>query len=573
MRKYNILLKFSLTAFVVAAFAISCSDEFLDRPPQGTYSGPSLANKDGVEGVLIGAYSTLNGRPGNWYGGATNWLWGSVSSDEAYKGSEESDQADANAVEKFEVDPGNPLLRNKWNATFDGIMLANRTLQVLESVEEISEEDRDRITSEARFIRGHHHFEGMKMFYRIPYVSEEVEDFTTLSNAEPIWPEIEADFRYGYENLPDVMPNVGRINKWAAAAYLAKAMIYQGKFSEALPILKDVIENGTTSTGEALGLNESFHDNFRIATQNNKEVLFAIQSSVYDGAVGLNGNYENVLNYPHNAGSPGGCCGFFQPSQWLVDSYRTDENGLPFLDNFYEESVTSDEAVLSKDAFTPYEGTLDPRLDWTVGRRGIPYLDWGVHPGRNWIRQVTWGGPYSPKKNVFYKEEEGTLHQPGSWGQVTSALNFPVIRFADVILWAAEAEAEAGSLAEALRYVNMVRERADNVVVTTEDGEPAANYLVEPYASFSGKDHALKAIRFERKLELAMEGHRRFDLVRWGLAAEVINDYLEFSCEQIDHLCDANFEAGKDEYFPIPGEYVDRSRVDGNPTITQPYVN
>jgi hypothetical protein len=393
----------TLAAIIMIFFAVSCSDEFLDRPPQGTYYEPSLSNEQGIEGILIGAYSSLNGRPGQIYGGASNWLWGSVGADEAYKGSEASDQADINFVEAFEVGPGNVTLKDKWIATFDG---------------------------------------------------------------------------------PDVMPNAGKINKWTAAAYLAKAMIFQGKYAEALPILKDIIENGTIATGTPLALNESFHDNFRIASQHNSEILFAIQSSVYDGAIGQNGNYENVLNYPHNAGSPGGCCGFFQPSQSLVNSYRTDENGLPFFDSFNAEDVINDAGVTSSGDFTPYEGRLDPRLDWTVGRRGIPYLDWGLHPGRNWIRQVTWGGPYSPKKNVFYQSEDGTLSQPGGWGQVTSALNIPVIRFADVILWAAEAEAEAGSKVEALRYVNMIRERAGNVVVTTSTGEPAANYHVEPYTSF-----------------------------------------------------------------------------------------
>ena len=572
MKNNRFFLRAWLSILLLAGVAGSCKDEFLERPPIGTYSGPSLANAQGVEGILIGTYAALNGRTDTWYGGATNWLWGSAASDEAFKGSEASDQADANPVETFDVLPSNPAVNQKWEGTFDGIGRANEVLRMLAIAEDVLDTDRPRIEGEARFLRGHFHFEGMKMFYRIPFVDETVTDFTELTNDQPIWDQIEADFRFGYENLPATMPDVGRANKWAAASYLAKAHMYQGEYQEAKVVLDDIIANGTTSAGVKYGLNESFHDNFRIATKNSQESIFAFQSSVNEGAQGFNGNYENTLNYPHGAGDkPGGCCGFFQPSFNLVNSYKTDASGLPLLDEFNAENMIHDAALTSAEPFTPYTGSVDPRLDWTVGRRGIPFLDWGPHPGRSWIRDVTWGGPYSSKKHVHYSEDVASGYQPGTWGQPTNAMNFNIIRFADVLLWAAEAEAELGNLDQALAYVNMIRERAANPgsFVMEEDGSPAANYVIAPYPSFPTKEFALDAIRFERKLELAMEGHRHFDLVRWGIAAPVINAYLAVEQTRLSHLAGAVFNEGRDEYWPIPGPKIDQSQVDGAPTLKQ----
>ena len=112
--------------------------------------------------------------------------------------------------------------------------------------------------------------------------------------------------------------------------------------------------------------------------------------------------------------------------------------------------------------FVPYDGTLDPRLDWTVGRRGIPYLDWGLHPGYDWIREQSSGGPYSPKKTSIYVSQIGTYTDASFWTIGANAININLIRYADVLLWAAEVEVMSanGSLAKAQDYVNQVRTRA-----------------------------------------------------------------------------------------------------------------
>ena len=272
----------------------------------------------------------------------------------------------------------------------------------------MTEAEKKQAMAEARFLRGHHHFEGKKVFNNVPYIDETVTDFkvpnTTGSTYVNIWPQIEADLKFAYDNLDEIRPNKGRANKWAAAAYLAKAYMFQKKFAEAKALYDVIIVNGKNSQGVKYNLTPNFSDNFRVAAENNQETVFAIQFSYGDGA-NTNGNYDNSLNYPHSPTTPGaGCCGFFQPSQNLVNSYRTDAAGLPMPATYNDVNVTSDEAVLSTEPFTPYAGNLDPRLDWTVGRRGIPYLDWGVHPGRSWIRKADYGGPFSLKNTFFIRE-------------------------------------------------------------------------------------------------------------------------------------------------------------------------
>lgn len=254
---------------------------------------------------------------------------------------------------------------------------------------------------------------------------------------------------------------------------------------------------------------------------------------------------------------------------------KTDSlSGLPDSDHFNEINVDSNEGISSSDtSFKTYAKTLDPRLDWTIGRRGIPYLDWGDHPGMAWIRKQAYAGPYSPKKNVFYKAQEGRFTDVNFWSSGTTANNVNLIRYADVLLWAAEVEAETGDAEKARDYVNQVRARAANQSgwVKKADGSPAANYKVGLYLDpWTDKTYAIKAIRFERSLELAMEGHRFFDLVRWGIADTEINAYLNEEKKKRTYLDDASFQPGKHEYFPIPQKQIDLSAgPDGIPKMIQ----
>jgi len=327
---------FALTTSLMVT-GISCSDKFLDQPPVGTYSDVSLQNQKGVEGMLIGAYAALDGSyfeswDNNYFNqnsGASNWIWGSIRAEDAYKGTEPSDGVDINPIERYEVQPSNVVLTNKWQGSYDGVGKTNQTLQILKLVvagNKISSADATRIEAEAKFLRGHYHFELTKVFGIVPFVSETVtaEQLSTIQNDHVIWPEIEADFKFAYDNLPETQIAEGRANKWAAASYLAKVYMYQAKYTEAKALFDQIIPNGKTSAGKPYALVAKFNDNYKAsAEKGNTESIFAFEASVNDGTIG-NGNYENTLNQPHGSSAKfAGCCGFFQPSQNLVNSYKT----------------------------------------------------------------------------------------------------------------------------------------------------------------------------------------------------------------------------------------------------------
>jgi hypothetical protein len=331
-------------------------------------------------------------------------------------------------------------------------------------------------------------------------------------------------------------------------------------------LLEEIVASGQFK------LMDNFHDNFKAVTNNNAESIFEVQYSVNDGASGgENGNIGSTLNYPYGGGGVTTCCGFFQPSQNLVNAFKTDPaTGLPLLDTFNDVDVTSDQGIEATAPFTPYTGSVDPRLDWTVGRRGIPYLDWGIHPGKTYVRDQAYGGPYSPKKHVMYRSDVGTNTFAGN--PRLNANNYRMIRYSHVILWLAEIAVEQGDLEAARGYVNLIRARAAKPAgfVKKADGTPAANYVIGEYTTpFPDKATAMKAVRFEQRLEFAMEGHRRFDLVRWGIAEQTLNAYYTVEGTKRSYLNNVRFVAGKHEYFPIPIQEILNSQVAGQQTLQQ----
>ena len=555
----------------------SCQKSFLEKAPLGSLDESTLASKAGVEGLLIGAYSQLNGfggANGGFYSTPSNWAFGGVASDDAYKGSDAGDQSvEANPIENHTVTSTNSPVASKWSAMYDGIARSNATIRVVALATDISEVDKKNILGQARFLRGVYHFELKKIFNMVPYVDETITYAAgnyKVPNDKDIWPNIQADFKFAADNLPGTFPEAGRANQWAAKSYLAKTLMFQKKFAEAKVVLDDVITNGVNTKGIKYALVPKFADNFNAETENNSESVFQVQYSVNDGSGGNKSAWGDVLNFPYNNGSndmPGGCCGFYQPTQNLVNAYRVNAAGLPFLTTFNDASLKSDQGLKSTDAFTPSTDPVDSRLDYTAGRRGIPYLDWGPHPGQKWTRDQSNGGPYSPLKNVYYKRQEKSLTDASFWTNGVVASNYSMIRFADVLLWSAEAEVEVGSLERARTLVNLVRARAANPA-SWVPGSPAT-YSVGLYASFPSQDVARTAVRFERRLELAMEGHRFFDLVRWGVAATTLNAYIAKEKSLRQYLQSATFVAGKSEYFPIPQGEIDQSQVDGVPTLKQ----
>jgi hypothetical protein len=573
-------LSIILTLGFIIGFGTSCSNDFLEVVPKTGLSEATLSNREGVRLVLIGAYSLLDGVQTNvgspnadWHGSADNWIYGEVNADNAYKGSISGDQPEISFIEQKQIQADNTHFRGKWRAVYDGVARSNDVIQLTGKAKDMTDAEKTSAIAQARFLRGHYHFEAKKMWNMTPYIDDKIynsadENTTKIPNDKDIWSNIEADLQFAYDNLPNRWANEpGRATKWAAGAMLAKAYMFQKKFAQAKTIFDAIVASGQYR------LVDRYHDNFRSATNNNAESIFEVQHSVNDGAaISNNGNRGATLNYPFGGdGARTTCCGFYQPSQNLVNAFKTDDNGLPLLDNFNNEDVKNDQGLLMTQPFTPHEGLLDPRLDWTVGRRGIQYLDWGPM-GRGYIRDQSYGGPYSPKKNVPYASDIGAGWTGNGNNPRFNANNYRMIRFAHVLLMLAEAEAELGNLERARTLVNQIRTRAANAdgFVKNANGSNAANYRIGNYtAPWTNKDTALKAIRFETRLELAMEGHRFFDLVRWGLVANTLNEYYRVEGTKRAYLNGVRFTANKHEYFPIPLQEIFNSQLSGTPTLKQ----
>ncbi|GAB3561102.1 RagB/SusD family nutrient uptake outer membrane protein [Spirosoma luteolum] len=568
-------MKKTLFAIGCLALATSCSDKFLDVQPKAALAVTTLQNKAGVNALLIGAYALLDGwaTPEGAYRsyqvGADNWVYGSVASDDAYKGTIAGDQPAISLIEQGAIQSDNVYFRGKWRGMYDGIARANDVLQAMAKATDMTDAEKLQATAEARFLRGHYHFELKKMFNMVPYIDEKTYnpndlESTKLPNNADIWPNIVADLKAAYDVLPNKQTQVGRPTKWAAAAELGKAYLYQQKYAEARPLLEAVVASGQYR------LMPNYHDNFRAVTNNNAESIFEVQYSVNDGASGgENGNAGSTLNYPYGGGGVTTCCGFFQPSQNLVNAFKT-ENGLPLPATYNTSDITNDQGIESTAPFTPYTGPVDPRLDWTVGRRGIPFLDWGVHPGKAYIRDQSYGGPYSPKKHLMYRSDVGTNTFAGN--PRLNANNYRLIRYSHVLLWLAEIETEIGDLEKARGYVNQIRRRAANPdgFVKNAAGQPAANYVISEYtAPWTDKAAARLAVRFEERLEFGMEGHRRFDLVRWGMADQMMNNYYSTESAKRSYLKGVQFIKGKHEYFPIPLQEILNSKKGSTETLTQ----
>ena len=519
--------------------------------------------------------------------GASNWIFGGVTSDDAYKGSDPTDVGDARPMEDWTVTPTNGSIPQKWTMCYAAIQRCNDVLKVMTLATDISEDKQKEITAQTKFLRAFFHFELKKIFGNIVYADETVDpDHLEVTNTVDTWPRIETDLNDAIAGLPASWGSeVGRANVWAAKSMLAKVYMYEHKYSEAYTLLKDIIANGKTAGGAKYALNANFYSNFNPAQKNSAESVFAAQTSVQDGSSvdwggDPNGNYGDILNFPYTGG-PGACCGFYNPSQDLANAYKTDASGLPLLDTWNQGLSVSNQYG------TSYVGTLDPRIDRTMGRPGIPYLDWGLHPGTDWIRNPTNDGNKSPIKNVYANSQKDSYTDVGSayWGPTELvANNVNIIRFADIILWAAECAADAGDLTTSANYVNQIRARAANKTSWVYKGSdydaasasytnqttPADNYKIGLYpVPFPSKDYAVKAVHFERRLELAMEGQRFFDLVRWGTADQVLNAY--YAREKLFRPLKANahWQSGKNEVMPIPQGEIDNMNSDGTVRLTQ----
>jgi hypothetical protein len=580
-------LLFGTAALIVAGAALYGCKDFLESAgvPQGTLDEKTIVNRAGVEATLIAAYRSLDwntGVGGNWGSAASNWVWGSATSDDAYKGSEASDQPPINDIEAYQWSTADVhgYLNEKWRAMYEGVVRTNAALRFLEQVRaekpgEISDADARGIEGEALFLRAHYHFEAWRMWGNIPYYREDDTDFrkANLTSAAVVT-EILADLNAAIPLLTvgPRLGQVGRATQWAAKAYKGRVQVYAGQWAAALTTLREIRASGPYAL-------EASYDRVWTGFQewaNGKETIFAFQASANDGEPsGNNANYGERLNFPHS-GSPFGCCGFHQPSQNLVNFFAVDVAGLPMALTDPNWNARNANLTATQSAALP----LDPRLDWTVGRDGVPYKDWGAHEP-DWIRAPAYGGPYSPKKNV-HEKASGAESSVGWVPTQLNSVNVHLFRYADMLLMLAEAEVEAGLLENARTIVNEIRARAGvraqgrgtdraTIAVPINDASITwAIYRVGPYAApWTDQTFARNAVRYERRVELAMEGQRFFDLRRWAIADQVLNAYVTVEKTRRLYKAATQTFAARHYLYPIPAIQIELSKVGDQPRLTQ----
>ena len=522
----------------------ACSGDFLEESPKGQVTPDQITTAENLEKIIIGAYQLLNGQMDNSSNAmnspASNWSFGDVVSDDAYKGGGGTgDQAQIHQMELYQTDPTLVDVERKWSVLYEGIRRVNSALRLLEQVNDMDERIKEKRRGELFFLRGHYYFELKRIYNQIPYIDEtavEIDAFyvsNVVYDSEELWEKIALDFERAMERLPLAQKEVGRPTQTAALAYAAKVKLYQGKWIEVLHLTQRVLDS-------SFELYDDFEGLFLPENDNNKEVLFAVQHAINDGSFkNYNGSVGDRLSAPGGPFYPQ--YGFHRPSQNLINAFKTDENGWP---QEGKEDLTEEDYV-------------DPRLDHTVGRPGIPYRDLGVVYQASWARDEATYGPYAPKKRIVSAKSP---YYSKTWPYVSS-LNYYVIRYAEVLLWRAEALVEVGDLNQAQLLVNQIRNRAkkSSYVKKIEQAAYAANYKIEPYTQpWKTVDEARVAVRLESRLELALEGERFFNLVRWGIASEVINtQYLPEEKKKRNFLTNAYFQEGKNEYFPIPQRYID----------------
>lgn len=594
MKKLSIIL----AIFLLMVMIYSCSEKFLEKAPLGATSENVFYSEKGIDALLTGTYGMVKGSAlwtVSWGASIQNWTYGSVASDDAYKGSEITDQDPVNYIERWEVESTNGYPADKWRLCIGmGVDRANKTLRVIKATEDagtITTARADKFRAEVRFLRGLFNFEAWLVFGDyIPILTEDTPDPKLVSNDNPdgaVLNHIISDLQFAWENLPESQAQPGRPTKYAAMAVAARAYLQVLKYAEAKPLLDNIINSHKYS------LMPNFIDNFNIATENNVESVFEIQANVNDIDESLNAEMGIGLNWPHG-GDIGMCCGFHQPSQNLVNAFKVDANGLPLFDTFNNVDLANDQGISSAETFVPATDAVDPRLDWTVGRRGIPYKDWGIMRGSNWIRKQSEGGPYLPcAKPFFNKSERYSLSTTTGWQTGINANNYRYIRYSHILLWRAEVAAFENDLATARTYVNQIRDRADNKLVmgkvlitqlptsvypwgpNTTDADyltggsvdwtqPAANYKIGQYPAFASKEEAMKAVQWEQRLEFATEGRRFFDLRRWddlpaGMRVDMAATLNSFAAGDLrirEFMRGANF-SNKDKFMPIPQTQLD----------------
>lgn len=552
-----------IAAIAMSIISTGCNDFLDEQKPQGTLDDEQVLNPAYVDNLVISAYA-------GWISiediNSSFSMWNyDVRSDDAYKGGNGTEDGDV--FHALEISQGimttNWNISDMWNRLYQVISRANTAMAVLEDMDKSSYPQRDQRIAEMRFLRAHGHFLLKRLYKNIPFAIDEKmspEEYNNLENTlysnDQGWQLIIDDFKFAFDNLPAIQEEVGRPNRVAAAAYLAKTYLYKAyrqddpKSNQVTSIDHDDLMNVVKYTDPAImgasacALEPDFHNNFRPEPiyENGPESIWAMQYSFNDGTNHGNCNWSYGLIVPNIPGVTDGGCDFYKPSQNLVNAFRTDENGHPLFDSFNAKdyNMASDYA--------------DPRLFLTIGMPGTPYMfnkDFIMDKTATWSRSNGLYGYYVTLKQNVDPESE-FLVKGGWWG---SPMNRIVLRYADILLMRAEALVQLNQgISEAISIVNSLRNRAAQSIDMISDYEQlyGVRIKIHPYNGSYNQEQALKIVKFERRLEMAMESERFFDLVRWGEADQVLNKYYADEADNCAIYSTANFTPNKNEYLPIP---------------------
>lgn len=567
-----IFFKKSILVILVGLFIAGCND-FLGFKPKGKLSNEDLKTPENIDKLTTAAYASLGND--QWFVPYSYmWPYGSVRSDDAYKGGlGTSDIGAFHRMELLETIRTDMVRSNQlWERLYIGVGRANSALKRLDEVSQNEFPKKMQRQAEMRFLRGHFHFLLKILYKRIPYIDETipVDSLKKVSNVQysnnELWNKIADDFQFAVDNLPEDAAAVGRADKFDAEAYLAKVRLYQAyeqdDNNQVININKDHLREVVDLTNDIInsgrfGLFDDYAKNYLWEFENGKESLFAVQRSKDDGTPDGRLNRAVSLNYPMY--DDYGCCSFNRPSQTLVNAYQTNQDGVPKFDTYNNVEMNQEQDFQNN--------TFDPRLDHTVGLPGHPYKYQNdiVYDAADFTRATQVYGLFSDMKPIQQVACPCLVQSTGS-GFSASSMNNDVIRYDDVLLWKAEALIELGRQDEALPIINQIRNRAKNSTgrLIDNNGNYYSNYNVEPYRDGQNinwtQDNARKALRWERRLEFAMEGVRFFDLVRWGIADSVMNSYFNVEQQRRVYLGNGHFTPGRSEYLPIPEQQIDFSQ-------------
>lgn len=555
---------YSVLTVLALVGTTSCSDFLDDQKPQGVLDSDMVKDPSNVDNLVISAYAVFTTAEDI---NSSFSMWNfDVRSDDAYKGG--NGTSDGDVFHQLEIEQGvlttNWNINDMWVRLYNCISRVNSVISVLETTSDSYQLKAQRL-GEMKFLRAYAHFLLKRLYKNIPFIMDanlKQEDYNTLSNTEfnndEGWQQIINDVEYAYSVLPVKQTDKGRPSKAAAAAFLTKAYLYKAyrqddaASNQVTSINREdllkVIEYSNPDIYSAGGfdLEPDFHNNFRPETQyeNGVESIWAMQYSINDGTKYGNLNWSYGLIVPNIPGVTDGGCDFYKPSQNLVNAYRTDADGHPFIDTFNNKDYD-----LTQDA--------DPRLFLTVGLTGLPYefnSKYMMDASSTWSRSNGLYGYYvTLKQNV--DPDCGYLVKGSWWG---TPMNRIVFRYADVLLERAEAYAQLNETGEAIKLVNEIRKRAKQStgMIANYPSDYGVKFNISTYNGTYSQEDALKIVKMERRLEMGMESERFFDLVRWGEAEKVLNKYFAEETNNCSIYGDAHFTANKNEYLPIPFSQV-----------------